>query len=164
MTFTTVFDAAQQGHPAWRLNGIGIALVGAGLLLVLAPDLMQRLMPYGLQGRARKIFSWFFLCVALVGAFFTFRATTTSFDAAAAITREGKFHVVEGQVGDFVPMPYTGHASERFAVGGKTFSYSDYILTGCFNNAASHGGPIKAGLTVRVSYVGNCIVRLEVAQ
>ena len=67
-------------------------------------------------------------------------------------------------MGDFVPMPYTGHASERFAVGGKTFSYSDYILTGCFNNAASHGGPIKAGLTVRVSYVGNCIVRLEVAQ
>ena len=65
---------------------------------------------------------------------------------------------------DFVPMPYTGHAHENFAVSGKKFSYSEYILTGCFNNATSHGGPIKAGLTVRVSSVGNCIVRLEVAQ
>jgi hypothetical protein len=164
MTFTTVYDAAQQGHPAWRMNGIGVALVGAGLLLVLAPDLMQRLMPRGLQGRARTIFSWFFLCVALIGAFVIFRGTTHPFDAAAAMSRDGKFHVVEGQVGNFVPMPYTGHAHESFVVGGKTFSYSDYILTGCFNNATSHGGPSKPGLTVRISHVGNCIVRLEVAQ
>ena len=164
MTFTTVFDAAQQGHPACRLNGIGVTLVCVGLLLVLAPDLMQRLLPYGLQGRARKIFSWVFLGMALAGAFVTFRTTTHSYDVAAAMSRDGKYSVVEGQVTNFVPMPYGGHARESFAVGGKTFTYSDYILTGCFNNTTSHGGPIRAGLTVRISHVGNCIVRLEVAQ
>jgi hypothetical protein len=164
MKFTAIYDAAQQGYPAWNLNGIPLVLVCAGLLLVLAPDLMQWILPYGLQGRARRIFSWVFLCAALLGASATFRATTGSYDAAAAASRDHRYSVVEGRVTDFVPMPYTGHARESFVVGGRTFTYSDYILTGCFNNAASHGGPIRSGLSVRIAYVGNCIVRLEVAQ
>lgn len=164
MQFDIAYDAAKQGYPAWQMNGIGLVLVCIGLLLVLAPDLMQRLLPYGLQGRARRIFSWFFLCAALSGAFFTFRGTTQPYEAAATASRDHRYSMVEGPVTNFVPMPYSGHANESFVVGGKKFTYSDYILTGCFNNATSHGGPIKAGLTVRVSYVGNCIVRLEVAQ
>jgi hypothetical protein len=125
---------------------------------------MQRLLPYGLQGRARKIFSWFFLCFALAGAVVTFRTTTASYDSAAELEREHRYNVVEGKVEKFVPMPYQGHVRESFVVGGKNFSYSDYILTGCFNNTTSHGGPIHAGLLVRVAYAGNCIVRLEVGQ
>jgi hypothetical protein len=164
MQFNVMYDAAQQGYPAWHMNGMSLVLVCVGLLLVLAPDLMQRLLPYGLQGRARRIFSWFFLCFALVGAFVTFRSTTQPYDAAAAALRDHRYSVVEGPVTDFVPMPYSGHAQESFAVGGRKFSYSDYILTGCFNNAASHGGPIRPGVVVRISYTGNCIVRVEAAQ
>jgi hypothetical protein len=43
------------------------------------------------------------------------------------------------------------------------FCYSDYEVTAGFNNSASHGGPIREGLPVRVSYIGNTIVRLEVS-
>ena len=164
MQFNVVYDAAKQGYPAWHLNGIGLVLVCAGLLLVLAPNLMQRLLPYGLQGSARRIFSWVFLCAALLGAFATFRGTTRPYDAAATALRNHRYSVVEGRVTEFVPMPLTGHARESFVVGGRKFSYSDYILTGCFNNAASHGGPVRSGLLVRVSYTGNCILRLEAAQ
>ncbi|WP_322021733.1 MULTISPECIES: hypothetical protein [unclassified Burkholderia] len=52
---------------------------------------------------------------------------------------------------------------ERFCVGQVCFSYSDYVVTGGFNNTASHGGPIRAGLPVRGSYVDGLIVKLEVA-
>jgi hypothetical protein len=164
MQFNVMYDAAKLSYPAWHLNGVGVALVCVGLLLVLAPDLMQRLLPRGLQGTARRIFSWFFLCAALLGAFITFRGTTQPYEAAAAASRDHRYSVVEGPVTDFVPMPYSGHAHESFVVVGKKFSYSDYILTGCFNNAASHGGPIRSGIFVRVSYTGNCIVRLEVGK
>jgi len=164
MQFNIMYDAAKQGYPAWHLNGIGLALVCVGLLLLLAPDFMQRLLPHGLQGKARRIFSWFFLCFALVAALFTFRGTTQSYDAAAVALRDHRYSVVEGSVTNFVPMPYGGHAQESFVVGGRKFSYSDYILTGCFNNTASHGGPIRPSVFVRISYTGNCIVRLEVAQ
>ena len=164
MQFNVVYDAATQGHPAWHMNGIGLVLLGVGLLLVLAPDLMQRLLPYGLQGTKRRVFSWVFLCAGVLATIATFWGTTRPYDDAAAISRDHRYRVVEGQVSDFVPMPYSGHARESFVVGGRTFSYSDYILTGCFNNTASHGGPIRAGLNVRVAYSGNCIVRLEVAR
>ena len=51
---------------------------------------------------------------------------------------------------------------ESFAVGGHRFSYSDYVVTSGFHNTASHGGPIHDGLDVRVSYLGNLILRLEI--
>jgi hypothetical protein len=164
MKFYVVYDAAQQGHPTLGMNAIPLVLVCAGLLLTLAPDLMQRLLPYGLQGRARRIFSWVFLCAGILGALATFIGTTRPYDTAAAASRDHRYSVVEGRVADFAPMPYTGHRLETFVVGGRKFAYSDYVLTGCFNNTTSHGGPIRAGISVRVSFVGNCIVRLEVAR
>ena len=78
--------------------------------------------------------------------------------------QSGQAQVVEGVVTDFVPMPYEGHADERFAVDGHYFSYSDYVVTAGFNHTSSHGGPIRSGINVRVTFVGNVIVRLEVGR
>jgi hypothetical protein len=77
--------------------------------------------------------------------------------------RAEDFAVVEGRVHDFVPMPYAGHADESFGVGDTRFSYSDFnISKGGFNNTASHGGPIREGLYVRVSHRNGRILKLEV--
>jgi hypothetical protein len=76
-------------------------------------------------------------------------------------------NVVTGNVSGFIPMPYGGHALERFCVQDACFEYSDYVNTGGFNHTSSHGGPIKDGLPVRVTYLkypnfpGNLIVKLE---
>jgi len=59
-------------------------------------------------------------------------------------------------------MPYSGHAMESFTVSGVPFSYSDYIPKAGFNQTSSHGGPIHEGLPVRIWYVGNEIVKLEI--
>ena len=79
-----------------------------------------------------------------------------------AAYHEGNFSVVEGLATDFQPMPYEGHRNECFTVQNKQFCYSDYGPSAGFNNSTSHGGPIRENLPVRVSYVGNTIVRLEV--
>ncbi|ELV8627344.1 hypothetical protein QNF03_004076 [Vibrio cidicii] len=77
---------------------------------------------------------------------------------------QGKYSVVEGPVENFDPMPYAGHKTESFTVQGVKFSYSDFIIEPGFNNTASHGGPISEGLYVRVSYINNVILKLEVKQ
>ena len=53
---------------------------------------------------------------------------------------------------------------EQFDIAGVSFSYSDYVITAGFNNSASHGGPIREGLPVRVCHRNGEILRLEVMQ
>ena len=76
--------------------------------------------------------------------------------------------VVVGIVEDFIPAPYEGHQDESFRVGDVRFSYSDYAITGGFNTTRSHGGPIVAGLKVRIRYIQekrkNVIVKIEIAE
>jgi len=68
---------------------------------------------------------------------------------------------VEGEISNFVPMPYSGHAYESFTVNGLSFSYSDYAITGCFNETKSHGGAIKEnGQRVKIAYTDGCIMKL----
>ena len=60
-------------------------------------------------------------------------------------------------------MPAEGHQDETFTVNGIHFAYSDYVITGGFNQTQSHAGPIREGFAVRIHYVarGNIIVKLE---
>ena len=101
---------------------------------------------------------------AVVWTVVSFAATYTEYHSTATALSVGRFAIVEGPVTDFVPMPYAGHSDESFVVGGRRFSYSDFVVTSGFHNAASHGGPIREGLYVRVTYLGNLILRLEIAQ
>ncbi|WP_321478181.1 hypothetical protein [uncultured Paludibaculum sp.] len=84
--------------------------------------------------------------------------------AALAAFQSGRYSVVDGVVTEFHPMPYNGHDSECFSVRSERFCYSDYIASPGFHNAASHGGPIRPGLSVRVTYLGPTILRLEIAK
>jgi hypothetical protein len=81
-------------------------------------------------------------------------------DGARAL-RTGRYSQVEGQVSNFHPMPLEAHPPESFTIGQETFSYSDYVVTPCFNNTSSHGGPIRPGLTLRVSFNDDCILRID---
>ena len=80
----------------------------------------------------------------------------------------GDYYEAEGLVTDFDPMPSEGHKNECFSVQAVHFCYSDYMILPGFHNAASHGGPIRTGLQVRIAYrtfnEQNTILRLEVLQ
>jgi hypothetical protein len=76
--------------------------------------------------------------------------------------QKGDYLVVEGQVTDFHPMPYEGHQMECFTVQEQHFCYSDYVMDPGFRHTASHGGPIRSGLQVRIAYTGGTILRLDI--
>jgi hypothetical protein len=86
---------------------------------------------------------------------------TKGSDAFTAF-RTGQYSIVEGTVIDFHSMPYEGHDNECFTVEARRFCYSDYAVTSGFHNAASHGGPIRSGIHVRVAYLGPTILRLQI--
>jgi hypothetical protein len=104
------------------------------------------------------------LCLCALWSLQTFVGTYSDYIELQNALQQGKITVVEGKVENFIPMPSTGHSMESFTVAGHKFECSDYRITAGFIKTSSHGGPIRAGIYVRIHALGNRIARLEVAQ
>ena len=162
MDYTVVFDIANAGYKSRSFPAFGLIFVAAGILLV---GFRARLPGWSKRSAiARGIFPYGFLGFAIIWTLATFFGTYRDYRKVSDAVKSNATHVVEGMVTDFRPMPVTGHAMESFCVSGKCFEYSDSVVTAGFNNSTSHGGPIRVNLPVRVTYVGNTIVKLEVAK
>jgi len=87
---------------------------------------------------------------------FTYRAALDS----------GEHELLEGLVENFEPARRGANTDESFTVNGVYFSYSDYSISPAFKVSRSQGGPIREGLSVRISYVprdqNNAILKLEI--
>jgi len=160
MTYDVVFDASIGHGMAWSFLAPGIFFIflGVGVLkkkIVLPTQMSPKSVARG---------AWFFLGLAVLwttGAAATMARDYFQLKGALVLNQA---NIVEGRVTNFRPMPWSGHPMESFSVCGVIFSYSDFIETGSFNNATSHGGPIREGLWVRISHLGNRIARLEIAR
>ena len=114
-----------------------------------------------------RLIGWFFVVFASSWTLVAFGGTYSTRREAVQAYRTGQYSVVEGLVEDFHPMPYEGHQNECFRVEKEKFCYSDYVVSPAFNQSASHGGPIRAGLPVRIAYYEGdnfqaYILRLEI--
>lgn len=162
MDYQTVFDIADAGYKSWTFPAHGLILVAVGAVLML---LRQRLPGWwGKHPRLSGALAFVFFGFALLWTLITFITTYQDYSSLTAATSTGRARTVEGVVSQFKAMPAAGHAMERFCVQDSCFEYSDYVITGGFNNTSSHGGPIREGLPVRVTFVGNSIVKLEIAK
>jgi 4-amino-4-deoxy-L-arabinose transferase-like glycosyltransferase len=167
MNYHLVFECAKAAHEitALRIAKVPIATPHAKVVtacIVVGLVLAFRLLFPTLWRAQRHIV---LLVAALAFAVLILRLPT----AATTSTTTLPTKTVEGVVHDFVPMPYSGHAMERFCVQDACFEYSDYVRTGCFNQTQSHGGPIREGVEAKITYIsspiwpGNVITRLELA-
>ena len=159
--YVTVFEAGLEKHDTIGLSAlaVGLALIVVSVLLIIN---RQRLEKH--HGREHVIL--------FTTVFFIFSVTWTIWIATLdedphgilKAYREGRFEVVEGAVESFKPMPDYGYKDESFTVNGREFSYSSFEATVGFNHTSSKGGPIEDGIFVRVSHVGNAIVKPEVLE
>jgi hypothetical protein len=152
--YRVVFDLPQKGFQWWfPALGLIFAVIG-GVFIWLGRRNHWPL--------SRSFVGYFMLGFACLWSGLAFATMFHEYLNLRSEYRHGQFSIVEGPVTNFHPMPYEGHQDECFSVESQTFCYSDYGITAGFNNSTSHGGPIRTGLPVRVSYIGNTIVRLEV--
>lgn len=164
MEYVTVFDIAETGYRTWPVPALGLIFVAIGVVQVFFRDRL----PSGWRGkestRFNRVFSWCWLVFACGWTLIVFVSTYSEYWSLSQAVKSGNVDVVEGLVSQFDPMPWEGHKMERFCVQNECFAYSNYWKTSGFNNATSHGGPIQEGLQVRVTFVRNAIVKLEVAK
>lgn len=161
MNYTVVFDACRSSYTFFEVissGGVRYAFTAVtALLLVIAAVLIAR--RHRLDKRV--------LVLGLVGlSALWLLASQWLLPEHTIVVRTVKPTVVSGIVRDFSPMPFEGHAYEQFCVDTTCFHYSDYEKTGGFNHTSSHGGPIREGLPVRVTYAAssrqNVILKLEI--
>jgi hypothetical protein len=149
--YQTAFEIGLRSFP-WAFFAIPMGFVIVGGLLVRYPRGKQIRQAVG---GILVIFS--ILGIVLIGG----GAIADFVEYRSAYARED-FSVLEGAVDNFHPMPYEGHQQESFTVNGVAFYYSDFDSSPCFHNSASHGGPIRPGLGVRIVYHQGCILRLDI--
>jgi hypothetical protein len=161
--FVKIFDVLDSGFD-WTGPEFGLMFVAIGLVIFAFPRIIRAAgIPYlNVQAGFQKFFRYAFLGFAILWTAIVFFGTCSAYLRHKALARDCP--VVEGPVEHFIPMPYAGHASESFFVRGVPFRYSDFSITGGFNNTSSHGGPINGASYVRICYdpKGNVILRLEI--
>lgn len=155
MPYVTVFDISQESFK-WWWPAFGLLFVVIGVMLI----------KFGAKpgaAKEQKILGWAMVVFASFWTLFSFGFMYSSHREYAEAYRRGQYSVVEGVVEGFHPMPYEGHQEECFVVQKEEFCYSDYdVSKPGFNHSASHGGPIRAGLPVRIAYRDGRILRLEI--
>ena len=154
MTYSVLYDVSRDTVPIslWLALFLGLAVIGTPVVI----SLRRSRLPQVALPLAALVWASCWASVIYVQS----RALSSCRHRLQA----GAVEVVQGTVQNFVPMPYLSNGLESFVVSGVPFSYSDFDLSQCgFRNTTSHGGPIRPGLPVRITYSGNSILRLEAA-
>lgn len=154
MPYITVFDISQQSVD-WWFPAAGFLFLVIGIVFV---KFISKLEGH----RNAKLVGWFMIVFA---SFWTLIAAVSMYSSHTDFLgayKAAQYSVIEGTVEDFHPMPYSGHAEECFRVENERFCYSDYVIDPGFRQTASHGGPIREGLPVRITYYQGRILRLEI--
>jgi hypothetical protein len=161
--YRLAFDVGSRTHHFEAWTAPLIILPCVFFILAITPQMyVDRIFNRGLKGAAGKAFSIIgFLFSASIAAFVLVGHSGLGEELKTAEKR-GAYSVAEGCLEAFHAMPVDGHDNERLRVAGHYFEYSDFMMTPAFNNTESHGGPIHADSKVRISFIDDEIIRLEV--
>ena len=157
---TTEFDLLERGYDGWLISLGGIIAFCAILLMMRLRKMIVQKPP----SPAQKISVYLALCSGLIWTAIVLPWTYFTYADLADSYRGGMYQEVSGIVEKFnhsIPTERRND-SEEFEVNGVTFSYSESGFYPGFQHVRTAGGPIREGLPVRIRYIGDVIVRLEV--
>ncbi len=160
MRYIVVFDVVQVGFKEWLYPSFGFLfiVIGIGMLIYKSQNpakdstLRSRIFPY-----AFTLFACFWTATS-------FWSTYSDYRHLRDALLNGQYVVVEGTITNFVPMPWGGHAKEKFNVNSHHYEYSNFAANAGFNQTQAYGGPLREGLHVRIADVDGQIARLEIAE
>jgi hypothetical protein len=158
MPYKTVFEITKEPFQ-WWFPAYGLIFIVIGTVLIF----VGKKWPSFPMTKRAKWLGYFFVPFASLWTVVAFLSTYTIYRAAIDSYLSNNTEIIEGVVENFQPMPYTGHRDECFTVRDTRFCYSDYRGTPAFNQTASHGGPIRESLPVRITHHNGQILRLDIS-
>jgi hypothetical protein len=140
-----------------------LAFLGAGIVALVVIVFAWK---FGKINRPKLIV---FSCVGmpfwfLVSGFWFYSNISTGKMWTAALANN-QCEVVEGTVQVLHQQPWSGHdAGDHISIGGKDFTYSDYVESLGYHQTISHDGQLKNGAVARLHYIGDVILKVEIKQ
>jgi protein-S-isoprenylcysteine O-methyltransferase Ste14 len=162
MKYRIVFDVVRDGYSAWSMVLVGLLFVFVGVGLVA--------FRHRLRGRhvvfVQVVAPFALLASAVLWTGIVVVFTLKDYWSLRDDLSRGRCEVTEGVVSGFVPSRIGQGRStfESFTVGSEHFSYSDFNIVAGFHRTSFYGGPIRAGLQVRIHHRNREIARLEIAE
>jgi hypothetical protein len=139
--------SAVSGDLRWAVIG----LLFGGLLIAVT---------WSRRDRGPRVFAVLFLAVWLGVSLLNAVKDSRAQRAACAALSSGAAKTAEGPVTDFSPLPADGRGFEVFKIGGTPFRIAPGRGAG-LTRVSSNGGPIRPGRTLRVTYAGEEILKVE---
>lgn len=167
--YKTVFEVSCFGrgnlHIDLQFLCMGIVILVLGLSL---PWFSRKMNSNPTRARQNRIalvylFGPFFILVGSLMLYFDV-SNGQKFKSKLA---SNQCEVVEGVVQVLHEEPWGGHDSaggDKIRIGGKEFRYSAWAKTLTYNKTKSHDGELKNGVTARLHYIGNDILKVEIKE
>lgn len=155
-TCSTQFDLASSGYPYFAYPIVGLLILGLVAYVILVRPRQRSL------NKATALPAIGLAGVVCSVIFFCFYLPIRSYIQYQSLTAEmSEAHVgwVSGQVDNYRPFK---SQAESFSVCGRPFSIRPGSLPSGYKLIESTGSPIRQGLPVKIGYVGNSIVHLEI--
>jgi hypothetical protein len=158
--YRTVFEVSYFSNGCLRMS---LLFLCAGIVLVIGfaiPWISKR------ASRGRRI--WFLYILGpfyfLFGGLLLYSDLSNGWIFTSALANN-QCDIVEGTVQVLYEQPRDGHArGDRIRVSDKVFTYSYWQETLCYNKTISQGGELRNGVVVRLHYIGNDILEVEIKQ
>jgi hypothetical protein len=153
-----IFDILEVGYKSWWFPccGILLSMLYKGVLLF-----DERRKKEILSDNQRKVLK-IFLYLSFIWVIIAFLLTYPKYRILANKLRENNISFIEGRIENFAAYDVAGRVEESFSVSGVTFSYKKGQLDPGYSLVRKDGGIIGNNMDVRIWYVDNNILRLEV--
>jgi hypothetical protein len=160
MECSVYYDLASDSSFYWKLPTLGLVFGLFGAMMYMAAGLFRKSLLRFAFRLGALVFSLVWIGLSL---FLSFRAHIDHQNLTNSIAH-GDVQSVEGMVTKLVPAPQFGNRIENFTVDAKQFSYSANDIGPGFRQTVADGSPLRDGIMVRVRYVGEKIVKLEICE
>ena len=156
MQYQVVYDVENAWPNAWF-----VPVFIAGMMVVATVNWLRgkRQLTHNFEKPNPPAFVFIFLGAVL---FLTFSLTFVSLISLRYQVAHNKASLIEGVVSGFHPAD-SEHSTETFQVEGHVFSYSRHSFSQGYNALYIFGGAVHEGVRVRIVYIDNNILKLEVA-
>lgn len=151
MQYETVFEISWHTFP-WPVLIVGVTALALGAV-VLAFRFSRGSRSWRVAG----------IALMVMGLVWCLKQVLDHHRLTQALATQ-QVRVVEGPVSNYEFRMHDGHGFESFFVHGVGFHYSDFVPSGGYHQPASQGGKIREGLLVRLHYLDNTILKVEIAR